>query len=215
MRGWKQGVAALIAAAVIAAPGVARGHRRAAVVLAGAPPMAGAPFAGMGGDKPSPKTAALEKKADQLEAHAGGAVGGEIQVLGGPLGEINDPAGVGWSEIVDPDLDGAAVGEIDHAHHGAQRQRAMRCGHGSWIEGLAAGGAPTRMRVAVPRGEADLCEYARRLGRRTRGRRTGVGRDRAGRERTHDHHSKAGPTDGSIASFRGPAGAHGRAPISS
>lgn len=61
MRGWRQGLAALIVAAGVAAPGAAR-------AAAGAPPMAGGPFTGMGGDKPSPKTAALEKKADQLQA---------------------------------------------------------------------------------------------------------------------------------------------------
>src|SRR6476659_5532801 len=60
MQGWKQGLAVFMVTAAIAAPALAQG---------GAPPMAGGPMMGtMGGDKPSPKTVALQKKADQLEA---------------------------------------------------------------------------------------------------------------------------------------------------
>jgi tetratricopeptide (TPR) repeat protein len=61
MRGWREGLSVVMVAVALAAPGLAQ--------VKGAPPMAGGPMmGGMGGDKPSAKTAALQKKADQLEA---------------------------------------------------------------------------------------------------------------------------------------------------
>jgi hypothetical protein len=57
MRIWRYGLAALVAAAVVTAPGAAQ------VSSGGAPP-----FARQGADKPSKKTLELQQKAEKLDA---------------------------------------------------------------------------------------------------------------------------------------------------
>src|SRR5579859_2460231 len=79
--------------------------------------------------------------ADAAEADGAGRAGGEVE----------HPAANERAAVVDGDDDGAAA--MGHAEPGAERQRAVRAGHGVLVEALARGG-PAAGLVAIHRGDA-------------------------------------------------------------
>ena len=93
---------------------------------------------------------------DIFDAHLGHARALEIEHLGGPRGDVDQPRMGERPAIVDAHDDGTLVGKVGDAHIARQRQRRMRGGERRHVEHLAVRRPPPVELTAVPGGRAHL-----------------------------------------------------------
>lgn len=93
-----------------------------------------------------------KRSIEHFEAHLGHTAGGDAELLGGSVGQIDDAAAVEGTAIIDPHDSGAPIPEVGDAHAGAEGKGAMGCGESAGTEDLATGGAVSVEAGAIPAG---------------------------------------------------------------
>ncbi len=91
---------------------------------------------------------------DRLDLDQAAAAVDQAELVGGGIGEVDDPVGMEWAAVGDAYHYRLAALDAGDAHVGGQGQRGMRGGHREHVVGLADRGLLAVELLAVPTGDA-------------------------------------------------------------